>query len=214
MIARRGRAQGCRLVFVGAGPKSGPVTDRTWIMRSTALAALVLAAAIDTATAADFTLTSPGLPEGATVPQAMILSGFGCTGGNVSPELHWSGAPAGTKSFAVTLYDPDAPTGSGFWHWVAFDIPADVDGLKAGAGDPDKKLAPAGMAMGRNDFGAAGYGGPCPPMGSGVHHYEIVVHALRVGKLPEGAGTTAALTGFMLNGAELGRAKLTLTLER
>lgn len=187
------------------------------MMRHAAFAALALAATAFQAfpaLAADFTVTGPGLADGAPVPQAMILSGLGCTGGNLSPELHWSDAPAGTRSFAVTLYDPDAPTGSGFWHWVAFDIPGNADGLKEGAGDPERKAAPQGMQMGQNDFGAKAYGGPCPPAGGGVHRYEIVVHALRVAKLPEGAGTTAALTGFMINGAELARAKVTLTLGR
>lgn len=186
-------------------------------MRHAAFAALALAASAFQALpalAADFTVTSPGLSDGGAVPQTMVLAGFGCTGGNVSPELHWSGVPAGTQSFAVTLYDPDAPTGSGFWHWVAYDIPGSAEGLNAGAGDPKKKASPAGMKMGPNDFGAKSYGGPCPPVGGGLHHYEIVVHALRVAKLPDGAGTTAALTGFMVNGAELGRAKLTLTFER
>jgi Raf kinase inhibitor-like YbhB/YbcL family protein len=166
------------------------------------------------AAAAEFTVTGPGLAEGAPVPKSMVLSGLGCTGGNLSPELHWSGAPEGTQSFAVTLYDPDAPTGSGFWHWVAFDIPASVDGLKAGAGDPKEKAAPAGMKMGKNDFGVAAYGGPCPPAGGGMHRYQIVVHALRVAKLPEGAGTTAAMTGFMINGVQIGQAQLTLKYGR
>jgi Raf kinase inhibitor-like YbhB/YbcL family protein len=185
-------------------------------MRYPAIAAFMLAATIQTypAAAADFTLTGPGLAEGATVPESMILSGLGCAGGNLSPELYWSGAPAGTQSFAVTLYDPDAPTGSGFWHWVAFDIPASVEGLKAGAGDPEKKAAPAGMKMGKNDFGLTAYAGPCPPTGGGVHRYQIVVHALRVAKLPQGAGTTAAMTGFMINGAEVGQAQLTLKYGR
>jgi len=186
-------------------------------MRHAAFAALALAGAVLSAMpalAADFAVSGPGLADGGTVPETMVLAGFGCTGGNTSPELHWSGAPAGTQSFAVTLYDPDAPTGSGFWHWVAFDIPGSAGGLEAGAGDPKKKAAPAGMRTGQNDFGAKGYGGPCPPVGGGLHHYEIVVHALRVAKLPDGAGTTAALTGFMINGAELARAKLTLTYGR
>jgi Raf kinase inhibitor-like YbhB/YbcL family protein len=175
---------------------------------------MLAAAATGPALAGGFSVSGPGLSEGGKVPDAMILSGFGCTGGNVSPELHWSGAPAGTKSFAVTLYDPDAPTGSGLWHWVVFDIPATAQALPAGAGDPEKKLLPPGAKTGKADFGTPTYGGPCPPAGGGVHRYEIVVHALATEKLPDGAGTTGALAGFMINSNEIGRAKLTLTLAR
>src|SRR6266567_2775664 len=122
------------------------------------------------ANAQSMSLTSTDLKEGATIANEQVFKGFGCTGGNVSPALRWSGAPAGTKSFAVTMYDPDAPTGSGWWHWVVYNIPAAVTSLPAGAGDPGKNLLAAGATQGNTDFGAAGYGGPCPPPGDKPHH--------------------------------------------
>src|SRR5438067_2094273 len=121
------------------------------------------------------TLTSSSFKEGATLGMDHILSadyGFGCGGGNKSPHLAWSGAPAGTKSFALMVYDPDAPTGSGFWHWVMFDIPADTTELPKGAGDPKAATAPKGATQSRTDFGVPGYGGPCPPQGDPPHHYH------------------------------------------
>src|SRR5437870_4187498 len=111
------------------------------------------------ANAQSMSLTSADLKEGATIANEQVFKGFGCTGGNVSPALSWSGAPSGTKSFAVTMYDPDAPTGSGWWHWVVFNIPASATSLAAGAGDPSKNLAPAGSTEGNTDFGTPGYGG-------------------------------------------------------
>ena len=114
-----------------------------------------------------FTVISNSFKDGDYLPSDFILSadfGFGCAGGNKSPHLKWSGAPAGTKSFAVTCYDPDAPTGSGFWHWLVVNIPANVSELAEGAGSAGGKL-PAGALQTRTDFGAPGYGGPCPPRG-------------------------------------------------
>ena len=115
--------------------------------------------------AGSFTLSSAEIKPGATVAEAQVFKGFGCEGGNVSPSLAWKNAPAGTKSFALTVYDPDAPTGSGWWHWVMFNIPADVNALPAGAGDSAGGKAPRGAIQSRTDFGKPGYGGPCPPQG-------------------------------------------------
>jgi Raf kinase inhibitor-like YbhB/YbcL family protein len=155
-----------------------------------------------------FTLTSPDIREGAKMSDRHVFSGMGCKGGNVSPALSWSGAPAGTKSFAVTAYDPDAPTGSGWWHWVIYDIPASATGLRAGAGSPTAKLAPAGSVEGHTDFGTAGYGGPCPPPGP-AHHYVFTVYALKVPKIDVPANATAAMVGFNLNANVLGKASIT-----
>src|SRR6266581_9614374 len=134
------------------------------------------------ANAQSMSLTSTDLKEGATIANEQVFKGFGCTGSNVSPALSWSGAPAGAKSFAVTMYDPDAPTGSGWWHWVVFNIPPGTTSLPKGAGDPGKNLLAAGATQGNTDFGAAGYGGPCPPPGDKPHHYHITVYALNVEK--------------------------------
>ena len=158
--------------------------------------------------AAGFTLSSPTIKPGSTLTQAQVFNGFGCSGQNISPELRWSGAPAGTKSFAVTLYDPDAPTGSGWWHWVVINLPADSTGLVEGAGSSAGKL-PAGAVQGRTDFGSAGFGGACPPEGAKPHRYIFTVFALKTDKIDVPADATAALIGFMVNANKLDSATFT-----
>ena len=124
------------------------------------LPALLLASG---ASAAPFSLSSPDIKPGGMLPDKFVFNAFGCTGQNVSPALSWSGAPEGTKSFVVTEYDPDAPTGSGWWHWVMFNIPPNVTSLPEGAGTPGKE--PAGAVQSLTDWGKPGYGGSCPPKG-------------------------------------------------
>src|SRR3977135_3491573 len=131
-----------------------------------------------------FTVTSSSFKDGDYLQKEFILSadfGFGCAGGNKSPHLKWSGAPAGTKSFAVTCYDPDAPTGSGFWHWLVIDIPAEGTTIPPGARADDKSL-PGEARHARNDFGSYDYGGAAPPPGA-PHRYVFAVHALDTEKL-------------------------------
>jgi Raf kinase inhibitor-like YbhB/YbcL family protein len=161
--------------------------------------------------AQSLTLTSPDIPEGGTIASEQVITGFGCTGGNTSPALNWSGAPAGTKSFAVSMFDPDAPTGSGFWHWVVFNIPAGTTSFAKGAGDVKKKLMPKGAIQSRTDFGTPGYGGPCPPAGDKPHHYQITVFAVDVDKLPfaRNQNASAAMVGFDLHFHTLAKATLT-----
>jgi Raf kinase inhibitor-like YbhB/YbcL family protein len=142
-----------------------------------------------------FTLRSSDIGGQATNKQ--FYNGFGCSGENLSPELSWDNAPAGTQAFAITIYDKDAPTGSGFWHWIVFNIPADVKELKSGAGDAKKGLLPAGAIQSSTDFGQPGYGGPCPPPG-GIHEYLITVYALKK-KLDLDKSATPAFVGFNLN---------------
>jgi Raf kinase inhibitor-like YbhB/YbcL family protein len=193
------------------------VTSRRLIGASAALGAgIVTALAVcGCATTANaqaastiFTLSSPDL-VGGTFSDKFILNGFGCTGENMSPALHWSNVPIGTKSLALQVYDPDAPTGSGFWHWAVYDIPADAIGLKQGAGNAATNL-PAGAFGGNNDFldtGATGsngnYGGPCPAAGDAPHRYVFTLYALAVDKLEVAGGVpktgTAGLYGFVLN---------------
>lgn len=170
----------------------------------------VAAAALATTTvlAGGFSLTSPELRQGARLAQEQVFKGFGCEGGNVSPALAWEGAPQGTRSFAVTVYDPDAPTGSGWWHWVVFNLPAGTTGLKKGAGDPRAGLMPAGAVQSRTDFGQTGYGGPCPPVGDMPHRYIFTVHALKLDKLPLDESRPAAMVGFYINQNSLGQAVL------
>lgn len=165
-----------------------------------------LSLALPAAHAADFSLRSKHLADGGSIDARHYWNNFGCTGGNVMPDLEWRNAPAGTKSFAVTFHDKDAPTGSGFWHWVAYDIPAGTTALAGGA---DGGALPAGSAEGNTDLGKPGFFGPCPPVGR-THHYVYTVHALKVDKLPVDKGATAALVGFHLWQNELGKATLTV----
>ncbi len=171
--------------------------------------ALALLGAAGLAHSAGFTLSSPTIKPGSTLTQAQVFNGFGCSGQNISPALNWSGAPPGTKSFAVTLYDPDAPTGSGWWHWVVINLPADSTGLAEGAGTADGKALPAGARQGRTDFGAPGFGGACPPQGAKPHRYIFTVFALKTDKIDVPADASAALIGFMLNANKLATASFT-----
>ena len=134
-------------------------------------------------------------------------------GHDVSPHLSWSEPPEGTKSFVVTMYDPDAPTGSGFWHWAVADIPATVLGLPADAGDPSKHNLPDGAFHVPNDARVPGYVGAAPPPGHGEHRYLIVVSALDVDTIGVPPDATPAYLGFLVGGHILGRAVLTATAE-
>jgi Raf kinase inhibitor-like YbhB/YbcL family protein len=171
----------------------------------------VLMLAAGEAGAQSMTLTSAEVKDGATIAADQVFKGFGCTGNNVSPSLSWSGAPAAAKSFAVSIYDPDAPTGSGWWHWVVFNIPVGTTSLPKGAGDPKGKGMPKGAIQSRTDFGADGYGGPCPPTGDKPHHYQITVFAVDVDKLPDARdhNASAALVGFDLHFHTLAKATIT-----
>jgi Raf kinase inhibitor-like YbhB/YbcL family protein len=147
-------------------------------------------------------VTSTSFKDGDYLGKEHVLSteyGFGCDGGNRSPHLAWDDAPAGTKSFAVTCFDPDAPTGSGFWHWVVVNIPPSVTVLPLDAGNPAGGKLPAGALQVRTDFGKPGYGGPCPPAGDHPHRYLFTVHAVSMDTLPVSADTSAAVVGFYLN---------------
>src|SRR5919202_4086588 len=156
-------------------------------------------------------VTSTSFKEGERLSMDHVLSedyGFGCNGKNQPPQLSWSGAPDGTRSFALTCYDPDAPTGSGFWHWVVVNIPANVSELPVDAGNPRGSGLPSGALQTRTDFGAPGYGGPCPPQGDHPHRYFFTVVAVGVDQLPVAADTSAAVVGFQLHFNTLARASL------
>ena len=158
---------------------------------------------------ATFTLESSDILDKSRIKDAQVYNGFGCSGGNVSPALAWKNPPAGTKSFALLMYDPDAPTGSGWWHWLVYNIPATTTALVAGAGTADGRNLPPGTLQGRTDFGTADYGGPCPPVGNGVHHYQFTLYALKVEKLDVPATATAAYIGYMANANAIAKAKFT-----
>lgn len=162
--------------------------------------------------AADFTLTSPDIRDGGTIRNEQVFNAWGCTGKNMTPGLSWSGAPAGTKSFALTVYDPDAPTGSGFWHWLVFDIPASVTSLPKGPGGPETEH-PKGSLEVRNDFGFPGWGGPCPPPGD-AHRYIFTLYAIGAEHLGPDENASAAVVGFYLHSKSLAKAALTATYRR
>jgi Raf kinase inhibitor-like YbhB/YbcL family protein len=178
-------------------------------MRKRIVFASALLAMSSLAQAAGFSLTSPEIKAGGTLPKSFEFNAFGCSGENKSPALKWSGAPAGTKSFALTVYDPDAPTGSGWWHWVVVNIPANVMELPSNAGAVGGANLPPGAANVRVDFGFAGWGGACPPPGDKPHRYVFTVYALKTDKLDVPADATAALAGFMINANKLGAASFT-----
>jgi Raf kinase inhibitor-like YbhB/YbcL family protein len=151
----------------------------------------------------NFALTSTDVTDGKELPVAQMSAAFGVPGGlDVSPQLSWSGAPPETRSYTVTMYDPDAPSGSGFWHWAVADIPASVTELPAGAGDDTGQYLPAGAFQLPNDLRAPYFLGAAPPPGDGRHRYVIVVQAIdveHVGQLSVGADSTPAFLGFNIN---------------
>ncbi len=205
--------------------------NKTITAPRTALALALLAAGLagcgTTSPSTDFTLSSPDLRDG-RFDNKFVLNGFGCKGENVSPALFWRNAPAGTRSFALQVYDPDAPTGSGFWHWAVYNIPPTVVTLSQGTGNRAERL-PAGAFGGTTDFmdtgttgGNGNYGGPCPPEGDRPHRYVFTIYALSVDRIDAAAGVprtgSAALYGFVLNkglgAAVLGKASFTATYGR
>lgn len=170
---------------------------------------VALSFACSAAVAADFKLSSPEIRPHALMDQRFEFNSFGCSGQNKSPALQWSGAPKGTKSYALTVYDPDAPTGSGWWHWMVINLPADTQGLPAGAGELNSTTLPAGAVQNRIDYGFAAWGGTCPPKGDKPHHYIFTIYALKTDKLEVPADATAALTGFMIHANAIGKASFT-----
>jgi Raf kinase inhibitor-like YbhB/YbcL family protein len=159
-----------------------------------------------------FTLSSKDLGGQATKTEE--FGGFGCTGKNQSPQLSWANAPEGTKSFAVTMYDPDAPTGSGWWHWLVFDIPSNTNELVTNAGNLTLNLAPKGAIQSITNYGVAGYGGPCPPENHGLHQYIITVYALKTDKLGLDANTNPATVGYYLWSNTIAKASIVSYYQR
>jgi Raf kinase inhibitor-like YbhB/YbcL family protein len=161
------------------------------------------------ALAADFKLMSTDIGPDKPLAQDFVFSGFGCTGGNQSPSLSWSGAPAGTKSFAVALFDPDAMQGRGFWHWLMVNIPASTTMLSRDAGKNDGSKLPSGAVQIKNGFRAVGYSGSCPPPADEPHGYVMTVYALRVAAVEVPADATSAAMLAVIEADSLGKATLT-----
>ena len=175
--------------------------------KSTFIAALALLITPSMVFAKNMTLKSPDVKAGATIALKHVFNGFGCTGENILPSLEWSHAPTDTKSFAITVYDPDAPTGSGWWHWLAFNIPSSVTKISA-------QNIPAQATQSRTDYGKPGYGGPCPPVGDKPHRYIFTVYALKTDKLDLPADSSGALVGYYINQNKIAEAKLTAFFAR
>ena len=159
-----------------------------------------------------FTLSSKTLGGEATLKEE--FNGFGCMGENESPQLSWKNAPEATKSFAITMYDPDAPTGSGWWHWVVFDIPSTTTTLVSNAGDIKLNLSPEGAIQSVTNYGMQGYGGPCPPVGHGLHQYIITVHALKTDTLGLDKNTNPAIVGYYLWNNTIAKASIVTYFKR
>ncbi len=160
-----------------------------------------------------FTLKSMDISHGEFMKKSQEFQGFGCEGGNLSPQLSWSDAPEGTESFAITAYDPDAPTGSGWWHWQLVNIPKNVTTLNTGVGTPNHTELPKGSIQMMNDYGVTAFGGACPPEGHGAHRYRFTVYALSKNlDLPKDA--SGALTGYMINSHALGSSTIEALYKR
>lgn len=159
-------------------------------------------------------VTSQTFKNGERLPHSVLFSGMGVGGGNRSPQLSWSGAPAGVKSYAIILHDPDAPTGTGFFHWVLFNIPGSVTELPEDTGNSSGKNLPSGAVHGHTDFGVHHYGGPAPPPGHGPHHYHFMVYALDTPKLDLDETTTAAKLRFFMLGHTLAQGEIMGMYER
>lgn len=176
------------------------------------LALLPIILCCNYAIADTFTVSSIDIQDAQSLTSNQVFNGFGCSGKNISPQVTWQHAPTTTKSFAITIYDPDAPTGSGWWHWVVANIPNKVNSLATGASNNGK--LPQGSIQGKTDYGTASFGGACPPVGDKPHRYILTVWALDVEQLPINTQMSAAMIGFMINSHQIAKATLTATYAR
>ena len=154
-------------------------------------------------------INSLDIAPNAMIENKNVFKGFGCAGANISPQISWSNIPLGAKSFALTVYDPDAPTGSGWWHYLAINIPVSYNNLPAGFAAENKFEIKDGIKQIRNDFGVHNFGGPCPPQGDKAHRYIFTIYALKVDKLEVPESATAAFAGFMINQNVVAKASFT-----
>ena len=153
-----------------------------------------------------FTLTSKDIKNNSIIDKKHIFNSFGCKGSNISPQLSWKNAPKETKSFALTVYDPDAPTGSGCWHWIVLNIPNHYDKLSSNFGKKEIFRFKNGIMQIKNDYGLYSFGGPCPPEGDKDHHYIFTIYALKTDKIILNRSASAAKAGFMINNNTIAKA--------
>ncbi|RTL56409.1 MAG: YbhB/YbcL family Raf kinase inhibitor-like protein [Rhodocyclaceae bacterium] len=179
-----------------------------------AILGIALAAVSFSGRADTFTLSSSDVGAHGKIAESHVFNSFGCTGGNVSPTLTWKNVPTGAKSLALTVYDPDAPTGSGWWHWIVYDISPNIRQLPASAGNTDAVKLPTGGLQGRTDFGKPGWGGPCPPKGDKPHRYFFTLYALKTAKLDVPVDASGALIGYMIHMNQIGKAEFMATYGR
>ncbi len=180
-------------------------------MKFSALIPLIFFLSCSTSHAAEkiFTLQSSDIKPNSEIAEKHVFNGFGCSGKNMAPQISWMAAPADTKSFAFTVYDPDAPTTSGWWHWLVANIPASYKNLPADFSAQDSFTLKDGIVQVRNDFGTYKFGGPCPPQGDKPHRYIFTIYALKVEKLDLNDKSTAALASFMINKNTIAKATFT-----
>lgn len=181
------------------------------LLRTTSLLSFL---SVSLTTSAALTVSSDSSPDGSVLTQTQVFKGFGCSGENISPDLRWTAGPAGTKSYAVTMYDPDAPTGSGWWHWVVYNLPAETISLAEGVGTPAGDKLPKGSVQANTDFGGPGFGGACPPKDDKPHRYIISVYALGIEKIELPTDATAAMVGYMIHANMLDKGNITTTYSR
>ncbi|WP_027134716.1 YbhB/YbcL family Raf kinase inhibitor-like protein [Geminicoccus roseus] len=181
------------------------------LSRSLFAAALLVAGVLP---AQAFELRGVGMAGEGQLPETAVLDGFGCTGPNHSPALEWTAPPPGTRSLALTMYDLDAPTGSGFWHWIVLGLPPQARGLAEDAGNPAAPSLPEGAVMARTDYGNRGFGGVCPPAGAAPHRYLLSLHALDVADLGAPLDVSGAVAGFFINAHTLAVARTTVSFGR
>lgn len=176
------------------------------------LSVLLFLVSLVSINAQTFTLKSNDVEGQAQMKQ--VFNNFGCKGQNISPELSWVNPPAGTKSFAITMYDPDAPSGSGWWQWTMFNIPPATTHLVENAGNPELNLAPKGAIQSLNNYGGYGYGGPCPPLGGRIHAYIITIYALNVPSLDLTKDANPAMVGFYINDHTIQKSSIVMYYQR
>ncbi|MEZ4846329.1 MAG: YbhB/YbcL family Raf kinase inhibitor-like protein [Bdellovibrionota bacterium] len=178
-------------------------------MKKILVLALLMSNSVTYAKSKELEVRSNSWKDGEAITSNHVFNSFGCTGQNISPEVSWRNLPKEAKSIALTIFDPDAPTGSGWWHWVVYNIPPKTRSLASGIGKSGVAKLDNGIMQGETDFGVPGYGGPCPPVGDKPHHYIITVHALNVEKLELPANAPAAMVSYYINNHSIAKASLT-----